>query len=47
VKEAIRATDLTAARELADRALACATSAEVRSLLAVDRAGAATMRPTP
>ncbi len=47
VKQAVRETELPAARELARRALACATSADVRSLLAVDRGAAATMPPTP
>jgi phosphoenolpyruvate-protein kinase (PTS system EI component) len=34
VKEAVRTTSLDDARELATRALACATAAEVRNLLA-------------
>ncbi len=46
-KQAVRATDPVAARGLADRALACATAEEVRTLLAGDAGAAATMRPTP
>ena len=47
VKRAVRATDPVAVRVLADRALDCATAAEVRELLASDPSAAATMRPTP
>jgi phosphoenolpyruvate-protein kinase (PTS system EI component) len=34
VKQAVRATDVNASRALAERALGCATAAQVRELLA-------------